>query len=1676
MKSFALLRTNTGLTTNVKIMVDSSYGLSLDSIESVQELATTRLKKVTFNKKNYFDELVPYFFKDFPTETAFAIKYEDDSDSMTDNFASQYDEIYQYGARNIVSNKDYSEEFEYFAPLHIVKGKMPKAFAIFRVDGPGMIKLDRNNIKDEIFENFKTVKVFDLTKKTPLGEWIDLNFINNQYFPDAPFEMSFDRLEFSQWNGIDYDSGGYTTKSLFMDDFVEEEKEIFEYEKFVFDGFKNNKIVYPNIINFSFLYDDTPADANGLKKWSINRYYGFYIENMDLVKTMSPYRVPFLKGDVTVQKGNILNSPSGDPFIEGWSDSRPFYVEYLGEYYKVEKFTERQKATLKPIVNKAPAPSSRAALQMKSRSKEAPIPLSVDRLSGPLEDSIAKALSNRRSIGSGVTIKEEITPTYVTKWRIISPIDLTGKQAMLNTNIGYVDSTTKELMNYDNTPLSIENFEMADIWLIEIDGMYHNLIKEDGKIKIFSDYSFKFYENFYEYWINKPDPTYTKRGEFADSNNMPNKFKIYRLALTDIKDFDDRIVDTEPSKFEYELEKELTDTEETKLYLNNLNSNTHPKEIDDFIYKNKVAYIPVSSEYTANHETFKIIGDELSPIWRKNPVYCRWAFEDSLSANDYPYVLNNSIRFEDYNRTVNPFDPDPDRKERNLDYFYTINASTFSYMHHTLHVENNNASGSTNFYFDLEKYLGIDTYRIGKKTYKYDMDYFAWFFDRKTTFLSNRIHKNVKKHSLFSSGDASVPNITLFRGIKFLIHDVDGISRNSEGQIESINLKTSNSFEDYKFSILLSHNSRGTNGMIWDIMDEWKMEKKYKKGEVVVYADVMYRAKRDNITTMPVITKNSIQIKAVPYNLEADWEYYINDYIPLYSPQKGESRFYAKGSSNFIRNVVYNSGDYYMFNGYDKPIDFWNPLVAYKPNSRLLLDTDGRIGLMGYSEGSIVLYRGDYYKSLMNNNIYPPNFVQETYEADAWKRHWVKIDPIDPKLARWTEISIWNPSLSYDPNTYIVHHEILYKCETRVPSGEEPGKSAMWQRLYSFEPDTDFKYQTVANPLIRMNNEYYQIVSNSWNSTLENGIRIYINKRWKNVLVNIAINDNTVAGLSGKDRDDLYVSLNKRLTAMNFIECINNLSEKNGYTDYLKYIVISEDGSRKEYDFTNIESLPHIIFAEKPQQIEVKVNSLNIKQKKISTLKPTKVLEDGKITDLSQINYYNKTHIATTIEENKDTPSMGKTYHGGVNMSTDVMFRFSGNYFPLFYDIELFKRDNAIEYNEMQIALNMDATQDLVFTFERNGQTSTKKHKIYSGASYSYVSNTRFMIQRAEMERPPIPGLAPQSQYNRLVPVLESRETAPTTGLTIGSRYLVSRFATGEWAGTFSIIGTSSIFSKRNTIAEWQIGYLNPYTGLIISTSSGTSSVPNWAPSTPIVSTWSYYVPSKNDIVKNLATSMDLAYNGTGWANVFPISTPEDRYAKKYSPTAPFVSTAFYNQIIEIILAENIFSGIEFIFETHNQYSQYVIPELYKEYTKHEAVVAEEGGARNPYILSIKYKSTYGNLKVEIDRPKPSIVMDIIDAPTSGSNLIVTLGATGLNPPFQWSLGYTASSTYDPFTFMPGTYSSNSGYIIADVSTTNWVFDLSVKDAAGLTSNSGYYIVNSGNTYSFSGTFSYVSL
>jgi hypothetical protein len=1212
MNSFGILRTNVGLTTNIKISVDSKYNLSLNSIESNDELSNSRFKKVPFIKNNYYDELIPYFFRDFPADLAFHIKYDDDVDTMSDDFSNQYDEIYCYGARNIINNKDYLEEFEYFAPLYVSPNNLPSKFIVFRVDGTGLSRINKQNIRQDIFQKFKTVKLFDLTKSSSLGEWLDTNFNNNSFYPLTPFEMSFDNLEFTKWNGIDYKTGGYTSKSIFMENMYEDEREIFEFEKMVFDGYKNNQVVFPNILNLSFLFDDTPATSETIKTWSINRYYGFYLDDMIQVQTMSPYVPPQLKSNVMIASGNIFVT---DPFVEEFSDDKIYNVEYQGEYYSIEKFTYSVNNILQPVK-------------------------------------------------SGKVTYQQYGEQIVTKYRIISDVDLIGKQSELNQNSGWIDVDGR-LSKYDGSNFEISDWDTADIWIIEIDCMYHNLIKDaSGIIKVYTDYSFSFYENEYYYWINKPDPTMTKKVNFlVDADNPPKKFTIYKLKFSDIKDFDDRIINTEYSKYEYEKKYELTDTDETKMYLSNLWGNSNPKDFDDFIYQDGVVNIPVSSEYTANYETFKIEKDELTQLWKKNPVYCRWGFQNSLSANDCPYVLNNSLLFEDYNRTINPFDPDPKRIERNLDYFYTINSSTSSYIHHSLHIENSaNGVINTNYKFELDKYLNLATYSTGTMSATYSFDYFTYFFEHKSTFDSGLINKNVKKYSLFNSGDTSVPNITLFRGIKFLIYDVEDIKSDSNGKIDIVNLKNSNTFDDYKFSILLSDNewsvsdsggiTSSSNTMDWTIIDKWQMEKFYDVGSIVVYDDILYISTQSVTTTIP--DGGYKYTKSAPYN-QVDWNYYNFEDNILWCPT----------ASYIIDDVVFNYNDYYQcVSDSGGENDFWNP-ASFS---------------VGYDLDSVILFQGQYYQSMTSSNRVRPDY-QSSYYSGTYSYFWIATQSSSNN--KWCQILLWNPSVSYGSATYIVHEDIVYESASSVDAGNEPSVSSDWTRYYSLHPDTLIVYDIDTNPLIKMNDAYYLINSNTSESTLENGINIYINKKWKNIFINIAILDNTTPGISNQDRDYLYTQLNKKLTAFNFIQSINDISNKYDFADYISYIIINEDDTIEKYKLSDyyiddgIKGLPYFITCETPDEILMRLNSLiDIPIDIPKDLKPTHVLNTEITNDLSNLNDYNNIPVAVDIISNPITENpIMINYHGFQNSLDNTIYRFSGFYMPVFYDIQLFSKD-----------------------------------------------------------------------------------------------------------------------------------------------------------------------------------------------------------------------------------------------------------------------------------------------------------------------------------------------------------------------------------------------------------------
>lgn len=1682
----------------MKVVVDSKYGLSLESINSAPELGNTKYKKFDFNKDNYYDELIPFFYDGLPSEIAFRIKYDDDADSMSTNFADQFDETYQYGARNIENNKNYLEEFEYFAPLYIYKNKLPKNFVIFRVDGPGMSTVNRNNFKDQIVSKLKSVKVFDLTKTSFLGEWLDTNVNGNEFFPDAPLEINFQRLEFSRWNGIDYRTGGYISKSLFMDDVFEKEMEVFELERLIFDGYKKNSVVFPNILNLSFLFDDTPADANTLRKWSINRYYGFYVDEMDHVSSISPFMPAEVKAGAVILKDNIIDLGGQDPFVGGWSESRPFYVEYDSEYYKVEQFTVKTTPSVKSVSGNVSNTGVASDGMMNKDGKVKASQVKLTDVNNPLTPTYNT---------------DQKTDTYVKKWRIIAPLNLEGKQAHLNMNSGYIDET-KSLVDYNGTAFEIEDFDRSDVWLISVDGMYHNLVRgESGNIEVNSDYTFEFGKDFYRYYVNNKDPKYTKTVFFnVDENNAPKKFDIYRLKFSDIKDFDTRIVDTETSKFEYEKENELTNTYESKLYLNNLNSDTVPKQVDDFYLNDKVVRIPVSSEYTANNETFKINGGQLSPIWRKNPVYCRWAFEGSLSANDYPYTLNNSSTFEQHNRTANTFELWPKRIERNLDYFYTINSSSNAYLHHTLHVEKADAAGvDPNFDFNHDMYLGqakaISATGLSSNV---DFDYFGSIFRLKSTFNGGKIVRNTKKFSEFTKGDNSTPNYTLFRGIKFSIYDVSNVKINASGKIEIINTSTRNTFEDYKFSVILTSSD---NGMQWDSIDRWELDRSYKKGDIVEHSGMFFRAVRDTVCTNPVsklvvrsgngyTTRNVVpapynllhygDLSPAPYNrLRFDTNFTTNtgQYIDVIKSDVRDWEIYnfvadakignvmldpIKAMNSLYNNgdVVYNNGNFYVFNNSDAVIDFWNPAVAYSQVEVELSTVKVR---NGYALGAVVFFKGAFYKSLEDGNLGSP-------EARTWE----KIGDSYEKF-KWTPVGIWKPNAQYvlDGNpSFVMHNDVVYKSDSSgktISSGEYPNRSNLWKRLYSVVPDTDLVYSATNNPIIVNYGQYYRIISNVNGSTLDNGIRVFINHRFKNVLVNIYINDNSITNTKGSDRDELYVSTSRKLTAANFIDSVNNIMARNGFSDRISYHVVSADGTQNSYSYPNrIVGLPHIIFAERPDSLKVKSNSLLYFEKNERKLKPTKSLTDGRITSPDQLNHFNNTHMAAEIVDNVDKKNVADRFY---NLYREY-FRHSGNYVPLFYDVELFNTDNSVEYNRIDLKLEISNTQNVRFLFESDGLTTERTYEIRPSGSYS--TSVEYYSQVLSKVSSEFPNIRFTSE---IFPKTKSSIGGELFNLTEKSFDRVN----GIWYDRSENEGFASLVAATSSpIHRHSDTYPGDYVEFFGDTNLASLMLTTPVKTNPNSMTFEFLVRPNSVSTYNVFFGDGINFFGFEDKRAFMLNNFENGTQRAVYTTRLLEDKVWYHLCFTLAYdatsgkttTKAYVDGRDFTEDgtlslTHNStfpvsskaqfanHGQFAIGG-YDDYRNDPKPYAGNFSGRISSMrffdrvltdaeissnyesehatLSIKYMSSVGDIKLSLKTYEPSLYLDFYDAFDPGySFYAIQLGATGGNPPYEYSVnggGFNTATTVNPVS------KGSSMYIV-------------VRDSIGLTSSSGVYLVNS---------------
>ena len=132
--SFSILRTNPKISGNVKITVDSSGKLWLNSIDANKELSVSAYKKFPIAPTSNYEANLKAFIGNLQPKLFFDVKINSDPLHTGNTFQKQYDFFYAMGASPLIS-KLYDEDYSYFAPIWL-RQQLPDYFVILRVDEP----------------------------------------------------------------------------------------------------------------------------------------------------------------------------------------------------------------------------------------------------------------------------------------------------------------------------------------------------------------------------------------------------------------------------------------------------------------------------------------------------------------------------------------------------------------------------------------------------------------------------------------------------------------------------------------------------------------------------------------------------------------------------------------------------------------------------------------------------------------------------------------------------------------------------------------------------------------------------------------------------------------------------------------------------------------------------------------------------------------------------------------------------------------------------------------------------------------------------------------------------------------------------------------------------------------------------------------------------------------------------------------------------------------------------------------------------------------------------------------------------------------------------------------------------------------------------------------------------
>ena len=297
--SFMLLRANPKLSGNVKFVIDSSYNLYLDTFKASPKLNDYRFRKYPISADGNYPRDIKTVFKNLPVNELYKIPENSFKvHKVYTDFNNQYETMYEYGAETNTDNL-YNENMKILAPLYI-GDNIPTFFTIFRYDDIfneetyNGLKINDINKFESLIKKSKVVTTFDLRTYTSIGQYLNnyKEMLSNYGQCYLQFiEQDNDKVSQSYrqgnniWKGISVLRGILTNQSetsyfaakLLNDENITNKQELFN--NFIMKGFERHHLLYPNILNLEFMFNDNSQD-----EYSMHRYFGLYLTENDFIK------------------------------------------------------------------------------------------------------------------------------------------------------------------------------------------------------------------------------------------------------------------------------------------------------------------------------------------------------------------------------------------------------------------------------------------------------------------------------------------------------------------------------------------------------------------------------------------------------------------------------------------------------------------------------------------------------------------------------------------------------------------------------------------------------------------------------------------------------------------------------------------------------------------------------------------------------------------------------------------------------------------------------------------------------------------------------------------------------------------------------------------------------------------------------------------------------------------------------------------------------------------------------------------------------------------------------------------------------------------------------------------------------------------------------------------------